>query len=163
MVEFILDKRRNHTKLERMKISWLLFVLAIPILLTGCASTVQPVRFPDQAKVVEDPRKGRIYVIRPGLTGLGISTEVRDNGRLVGSTGPHGFVCWERAPGEAVISATAEDTSEIRVAVKPGQVVYIIEKLDFGWISTTSRLDLVSETEAAAALKKCKPPMHESD
>jgi len=143
-----------------MKIKSLLAAIVIPILFGGCASTLQPAHFPDQAKAVEDSGKGRIYVIRPGLTGIGIGTEVRDNGELVGSTGPHGFVCWERAPGGTVVSVTAEDTSEVQVTVQAGQVIYIVEKLHFGWISTSTRLDVVGEAEAAAALKKCQPPDH---
>ncbi|HXU79707.1 MAG TPA: hypothetical protein VN794_24205 [Methylomirabilota bacterium] len=38
---------------------------AATLLLVGCASTVQYVPMPDQTKAVEDPSKGRIYVMRP--------------------------------------------------------------------------------------------------
>lgn len=157
---FILDKRGKRTKLTLMKIKFLLLAVWVPLFFTGCAATLQSAHFPDQTKVVEDAGKGRIYVIRPGLTGIGIGTEVRDDGKLIGSTGPHGFLCWERAPGNAVITSTAENTSEVQVPVQAGQVNYIVEQLDFGWISTVNRLEVVSEAEAAAALKKCKPPIH---
>ena len=160
MVQIILDKWGNRMKIALMKIRFLLFASLLPLLFTGCASTLQPAHFPDQTKVVEDPGKGRIYVIRPGLTGIGITTDVKDNGQLVGSTGPHGFLCWERAPGDAVITSTAEDTSEVQVTVQAGKVNYIVGKLDFGWIITSSRLAVVSEEEARVALKKCHPPVH---
>jgi hypothetical protein len=143
-----------------MKFRCLLFVALIPLLFTGCASSLQSAHFPDQAKIVEDPGKGRIYVIRPGLTGIGITTDVRDDGKLIGSTGPHGFLCWEREPGDATITCTAENVSEVQVAVQAGKVNYIVEQLDFGWITTSSRLEVVSEDAAGIALKKCKPPIH---
>ena len=148
------------TKIKLMKIRFLLFLSLMPILLTGCVSSLQSVHFPDQAKVVENPSQGRIYVIRPGLTGLGIATEIRDNGTIVGNNGPHGFLCWERAPGSVTITSTAENVSVIQVTVQAGQVSYIVEKLNFGWISTVNRLDVVSEEQAAVALKKCEPPIH---
>ena len=133
--------------------------LALVLLLfTGCASSQQFVHFPDQSKVVEDPSKGRIYVIRPKMTGLGIPSDINDDGASIGNTGPRSFICWERKPGDATISGTVDNTSEVKVKVQAGGVNYIIQTLHFGWLITTNRLDIVSEDAGKAALKKCKPP-----
>lgn len=133
--------------------------LALTLLLfTGCASSQQFVHFPKQSKIVEDPGKGRIYVIRPKRTGLGISSDINDDGASIGSTGPRSFICWERKPGDTIISGTVDNTSEVKVKVQAGGVNYIIQTLHFGWIITTNRLDIVSEDAGKAALKKCKPP-----
>ncbi len=83
---------------------------AAALVVTGCSSTQQFVPFPDQSKVVEDPSMGRIYVMRPATVGAAISMDVADDGKIIGSTGPHGFLCWERKPGDAVISSKAENT-----------------------------------------------------
>jgi hypothetical protein len=144
---------------QNVKIKFTALIFIIPFLFLGCAASNQYAHFPDQTKIVEDPGKGRIYVMRPGLTGIGIPTDVRDNGTLIGNTGPHGYLCWERKPGYAIISAEADDLGKVKVNVQAGQVNYIIQKMEFGWISTDNRLDIVSEAAGREALKKCKPPI----
>jgi len=141
-----------------VKIKWLPFILLIPLLLSGCASSDQYVRFPDQSKTVEDPHKARIYVIRPGLTGIGIFSDISDDGEAIGCTARGGFLCWERAPGKTTIIGKTDNTSFITVNVRAGEVAYILQTLHFGWIETDNRLEQVSEPEAKEALKKCNPP-----
>jgi hypothetical protein len=141
-----------------MKIKFIHSLSLVLLLFTGCASPQQLFHFPDQSKVVEDPSKGRIYVIRPKLTGIGIPSEISDDGESIGNTGPRSFLCWERKPGNATISGETDNTSEVNVNVQPGEVTYIIQTLHFGWITTDNRLDTVNEDEGKEALKKCKPP-----
>lgn len=141
-----------------MRKSFILFIFAIPLLVCGCASNEQYVHYPDQSKIVEDPAKGRIYVIRPKLAGTGVFPQISDDGIGVGSTCPRGFLCWERAPGEAIISGKTDNTSEVTVEVQAGKVNYIIQTINVGWISTDNHLDIVSEQEGKDALIKCKPP-----
>jgi len=141
-----------------VRIKSLIFVFATALLFSGCATPQQLVHFPDAKKVVEDPSKGRIYIIRPGLTGLGISTDISADGEIIGSTGPHSYLCWEQEPGNVTISAKADNVSEVQVTVLGGHVNYIIQKLHFGWITTDNQLTVVSEAEGKEALKKCKPP-----
>jgi hypothetical protein len=141
-----------------VRIKPLLFIVVIALLFSGCATPQQIVHFPDPKKVVEDASKGRIYVIRPGWTGLGISTDIGVDGKVIGSTGPKSYLCWEQTPGYVTISATADNVGEVEVNVMAGQVNYIIQKLHFGWITTDNQLNIVSEGDGKAALKKCKPP-----
>jgi len=130
----------------------------IPLLISGCASNDQYVHYPDQTKVVEDPGKGRIYLIRPKLAGVGISPDITNDGEAIGCTSPRGFLCWEREPGSTTISGKTDSTSVITVEVKAGEVTYIIQTIDFGWVTTENRLELATEQEGKAALKKSKPP-----
>jgi hypothetical protein len=146
-------------KLKTVKIRTALFIFVIPLLVSGCASNEQFVHFPDQSKIVEDPGKGRIYLIRPKLAGIGISPDISDDGESIGSTSPRGFLCWERKPGDTTVSAKTDNTSEVTVNVKAGEVSYIFQTIHFGWINTDNRLDIVSEQEGRDALKKCKPPV----
>jgi hypothetical protein len=148
----------QHNNHKSMKIKFLLFLSVIPLLFTGCSSTQQFVRFPDQTKVVEDSSKGRIYVMRPATVGAAISMEVSDDGKIVGSTGPHGFLCWEREPGDAVISSKAENTSAVKVSVQAGKVNYIFQHMAMGLLIARNRLDVVSEDEGKKVLKECHPP-----
>jgi hypothetical protein len=142
-----------------VNIKFILFILVLPLLFAGCASNEQYVRYPDQNKVVEDPAKGRIYVIRPKLAGMGITPQISDDGASIGNTCPRGFLCWERAPGIATISGKTDNISEVTVDVKAGGVSYIIQTIEFGWTSTDNRLDVVSEQAGREALTHCKPPV----
>jgi hypothetical protein len=141
-----------------MKIKFLLFLPIVAFLFTGCSSTQQFVRFPDQSKIVEDSTKGRIYVMRPATVGAAISMDVADDGKIVGSTGSHGFLCWEREPGDVVISSKAENTSAVKVIVEAGKVNYIFQHMELGWVSARNRLDIISEDEGKKILKECNPP-----
>src|ERR1700710_3041767 len=92
----------------------------VTLLFAGCASSVQYVHQPDLSKKIEDASKGRIYVMRPSGFGYNVSMNVLDGGNLIGKTGPKGFLCWEREPGDVIISSTLENTSRVSLAVRPG-------------------------------------------
>jgi hypothetical protein len=136
-----------------------LFIFLVALLAAGCATNEQYVHFPDQSKIVEDPGKGRIYVIRPKLAGMGITSQISDDGESIGNTCPRGFLCWEQTPGVANISGKTDGISDIAVNVQAGQVSYIIQTIDFGWINTDNQLAIVTEEEGKDLLKKCKPPI----
>lgn len=141
-----------------MKTSSLAFLFLIPVLLSGCAASDQYVRFPDQSKTVEDPGKGRIYVIRPKLTGLGIFSDITDDGQAIGCTSRQGFLCWERPPGMTTLTGKTDNTSSLTLNVQAGEVSYVLQTLNFGWIETDNQLALVTAQEGKEALKQCNPP-----
>jgi hypothetical protein len=135
---------------------------AAALVLTGCASTVQHVPFPDQSKRVEDDAKGRVYVMRPATVGSAISMSVSDDGKLIGKTGPHGFLCWERKPGETIVSSTAEGVSSVPLSIEAGHVYYIFQHLRMGLLIARNELEIVSEESGRKVLKKCHPPKLET-
>jgi nitrous oxide reductase accessory protein NosL len=144
-----------------MKRILLLVNCAAALLVAGCASTVQYVPMPDQSKAVDDPAKGRIYVMRPASVGGGVGMNVSDSGNPIGKTGPKGFLCWERQPGDAEISSSAENVSKVSVPVRPGSIHYVFQHLRMGiWIAR-NELELVGEEEGKKQLKKCKPAKYE--
>ena len=92
------------------------FCIGLLWLDVGCASTRQYVRLPDQTRNIENSEQSRIYVIRPtspGFTLFPFEMGVRDGERLIGDTGPQGYLCWERTPGKTAISSTLENTSTV--------------------------------------------------
>ena len=99
----------------------------LAILLSGCAGTRQYVPLPEQSKSVEDPSKGRLYVIRPALLGAAVTMNVSDSGKPIGRTGPRGYLCWERPPGEVVISGESEGVSALPVNVEAGQRYFFFQ------------------------------------
>ena len=138
-------------------------IVALPccvaaLFLAGCAGTKQFVPLPDQTKAIDDPTKGRIYVMRPSSLGSAVGMNVADGGNPIGKTGPKGFLCWEREPGDVVVSSASENTSRVSLPVRPGSVHYIVQHIRMGfWIARTD-LETVDEERGRKELKKCKPP-----
>lgn len=127
------------------------------LFLVGCASSVQYVRMPDLSKKIEDPTKGRIYVIRPTTFGGAVGMNVSDGGNPIGSTGPEGFLCWERDPGDVVVSSTSENTSRVSLAVRPGGSYYVLQHIRMGiWLARTE-LEVINEEQGELEVKRCKP------
>ena len=130
---------------------------AAGLLLAACASTVQRVPMPDQTKVVENPAKGRIYVMRPSDAGSTIRMDIVDGADRIGHTGPGGYLCWERDPGDVVVASRSENTSRVSLVVRPGTVHYILQHIRMGiWLKRTD-LEVVEEERGRTELKKCKP------
>lgn len=78
--------------------------------------------------------------------------DVSDDGKIVGSTGPSSYLCWERQPGNTVISAKSEDTSAVAVNVEAGKVNYIFLHVRMGWVMARNKLEVVSEDEGKKIL-----------
>src|SRR4051794_23704836 len=117
------------------------------LLFAGCASSIQYVHTPDLSKKIEDPAKGRIYVMRPSSLGYAVGMNVSDGGNPIGSTGAKGFLCWERDPGDVVVSSTAENTSRVSLAVRPGNSYYVLQNIRMGiWLARTD-LEVISEEQ----------------
>jgi hypothetical protein len=135
--------------------------LAFAVLLAacaGCASTRQLVPLPDQKRTIDDPSKGRIYVLRPTSFGGAVSIAVHDGPRLIGHTGGGGFLCWEREAGETEISGHAENTSTIDLKVEGGRSYYIEQHVRYGVWRARNELELLDERRGKALLGDCKPP-----
>jgi hypothetical protein len=112
---------------------------------------------PDQSKNVEDPTKGRIYVIRPSSFGGAVGMNIADGGNPIGSTGPGSYLCWEREPGDVIVSAASENTSRVSLALRSQGVFYILQHIRMGvWMARTD-LEVVDEAKGKAELQHCKP------
>jgi len=138
----------------------LYFIAALMLVIgAGCATTSQSVAIPDLTREIENPEKGRIYVIRPTVFKFGISMRITDNGRFVGFTGPNGYLCWEREPGEAEIACKAENTSKVSLDVNKGEIYYIRQHMQMGLLHARNKLEVVNEEKGKEFLQKCKPPV----
>lgn len=142
------------TKMKLLQLS----ACALAALLTGCASNQQFVHFPDQKVRVADPTKGRIYVVRPSAMAKAASIEVWDGNTHIGNTGSKSYLCWERPPGDAIISGKEENVSTVSLWVKTNSVYYIFQHLRMGWVAARNEMEVISEEKALPLLKKCEPP-----
>jgi len=131
--------------------------LIAALLFTGCASTVQHVPMPNLSQTIDDPARGRIYVMRPASFGAAISMHVMDGGEAIGDTGPKGFLCWERSPGDVILTSSSENSSRISLPVRAGQVYYVHQHVRMGWWIARTELEAVEEAQGKLLLKQCKP------
>lgn len=130
---------------------------ACSLLLVGCASTKQFVPMPNQAQSIENTNKGRIYVMRPSALGSAVGMNVADGGNPIGSTGPGGYLCWERDPGDVLVSSTSENTSRVALAVRPGSIHYVLQNIRMGfWVARTD-LEVLDDVRGKKELARCKP------
>lgn len=141
------------------KTALFLVVALIFILGTGCAATKQAVSIPNLDQPFGNSQNGRIYVVRPSGLGSAISMRITDNGQYIGSTGPGGFLCWDRDPGQAEIIGKAENTSKVSLNVNEGKVYYILQHVQMGLFFARNKLEVVNEQEGKRNLQKCKPPV----
>jgi hypothetical protein len=124
---------------------------------TGCATTKQYVPMPDQTKEIENPVKARIYVMRPTIVGGAIPMGVSDNETLIGSTGPKGYLCWERDPGNIVLKSRAENTATIPIVCEAGKVYYIGQHVRMGFLMARTGLSVLPDDQGKIKLQECKP------
>jgi hypothetical protein len=145
-----------------MKILTNLAITIAAIIMTGCVGTRQYVPLPDQTKTLEDPAKARIYVMRPSRVGTAVSMSVSDDGKLIGSTGAGGFLCWERLPGDSIVSSSSEGVSQAPLSLKAGETYYIYQHLRMGvWIARCE-LEVINAQQGRNVLKKCHGPKMEA-
>ncbi len=135
-----------------------LAIMLVAAMAVGCASTKQFVPFPDQSKQIENPEMSRIYVMRPTSFGSAIPMDVMDGQKLVGVTGPNGYLCWERKPGETTIVGRAENTVTLPLTLEKGLVYYIQQHVRMGWAKARNKLRLLPQQEGKEKVAECKPP-----
>ncbi len=142
----------------------LLTILAASALffLASCspAATIQYQAFPDQSKVVEDPAKGRIYVIRPaGGMAKHTMTEITVDGKLIGLLGPGSFLSWEVEPGTVkVISTPSLFTKAVDVEVKAGEQYFLQNKIqNLPFVGVRPWMQLEDSETGKKLLSESKP------
>lgn len=126
---------------------------------TGCATTRQMVKMPDQSQRIQNAEMARIYLVRPTAVGGAIAMEVQDGATTIGTTGGKGFLCWERAPGPTSLSSKAENTDTLPLTLEKNNVYYVRQGIRVGWMMARCKLILLTEDEGKEDLKSCKPPV----
>jgi len=155
---------------------WKIWLCLAPLLLAGCAHTLQYPPFPDQAKKIDDPTKARVYVMRKekffgsavGIQFFGASSDGIATGpivarspkkRLIGEIGPASFICWEQAPGPFVFTTIEDNPNSVETLnLEAGNVYYLRVYIHSGWTTATVRAKVLDEKEGAQLLKHCQPP-----
>ncbi len=142
----------------RKPIAGFFTVLLIVFCFLGCAQTTQYVRLPNSANEVDDPAKGRIYLIRPSIFGGAVGMKVTDEGKEIGKTFGKSYISWEREPGNHIIEAQAENKEQLSLFVKQGGRVYVKQGIEMGVFMARNSLTPIDEQTAKEYMAKMKPP-----
>ncbi len=114
-----------------MKSFMALSVLAVVLVLTGCAtgqqfSTVQS----GLAPIAQG--KGRVFIYRSTSVGFGIQPDIRLNGEVVGSAKPNGIFYVDHDPGNIEIVIGTEVEKRLTFTLAAGEARYVKCTVGFG-------------------------------
>ena len=133
----------------------LFFCLLVLCCCSGCATARQWI--PNISSVAQGcpSDKACIYVMRPALIGSAIHFVVYDNNKGVGETGPRSYLAWQREPGEVTLVSQAENNARISFTAEEGQIYYVLQSVEIGFMTSRNSLKLISEDQALKYLKAC--------
>lgn len=141
----------------------IILIVAICLMgfLSACSSDIEP-RTPTmissyQLPVAPDPKKGLVFVIRPGDKGSFTSFDVYLNGRdeqtRMGVNNANQYVYFYARPGSYIISSKAENWDDALISVGAGQVLYVKQEARRGIVMARASLHTVSEAVGRQMLR----------
>jgi len=145
-----------------------MIILTVPLLLiSGCATTKQYIAMPAQARGAANSEKVRIYVMRTSVVGCAIPIRIKDGDQLIGELERGRYLCWEREPGETVISSITkiydvfvdDVADQLKLQAEKGSTYYILLKprMGFLFIRPHNYPRLLTKEAGEKILSKCKP------
>ena len=136
------------------------------LLLSACASHhAAGVPLPPQDVAISSPHVARIYVLDTRELAQGLHrVAVEADDRPIGELEDGMYLCWEREPGECLVSLTFEGVGvagdekivdTVDATLEPGEVYYYGLTLDPVW--KRPKVRVLERDEARALLAKLKP------
>ena len=123
---------------------------------------------------LEDPDKGRVYVVRTAfafnIASHSVPVTVSDGPTEIGYTAGHSYLCWEREPGEARIHSSAYNSKTLELNIEKGKVYYVLQHVGPAWDTLgqaivmpgggqlTATMELLDEEKGKKELSHCKSP-----
>ncbi|MDB6051725.1 MAG: putative lipoprotein [Pseudomonas sp.] len=145
-----------------LKIFPKIFLVLAVALLYGCASAPSPDKMQSDLVGYSLPKaavadKGLVYVVRPSSVGMLVSFNVfLDNQAAsseVGHTGGNEYIYFYVTPGTHTINSKAENWADLKVDVPAGQVVYIKQEVEMGFVMARNSLVKLNDTEGRYLVK----------
>lgn len=133
--------------------AWLLWLLCVALLASGCASTPQatPDRDALAKEFITHPNASTIYVYRSPFNHYDTNSVLYLDGRLIGSTLPGGYFRLDTSPGRHILHGTGIDVGELAIDTRPGQLYFV--SLDV--LGGHSNFGLVPEEVARERVRAC--------
>ena len=137
------------------KIIGINFIIAF-VFLTGCASGPSYQTFKKTQKPLS-PEQGRIYFTRlDTMFGAAVSSPIKLNGEVVGSSVPGGFFVIDTNPGSYTVSTSTEVERNLDFVLEANQTVYIETEVGMGVLVGRIYPKLITETAAMKQIKENK-------
>lgn len=129
------------------------FLLIITSLITACASTQQFVSFPTSPP---SNQNAIIYILRPSKLATAVKMKTYCDDKLIGKTGPNGYLIFEVTEGEHNIKSVAENSVFLKLNCKAGQTYYIKQSPEVGIGFARVSIHQVETAEGEEILKRTK-------
>lgn len=122
------------------------------LLLAGCATVPKVAQSEDAAaKQFRAPSdKGRVYVYRSAFIGQAVSIPIHINGKPWGQTQGKSFLVADLAPGEYTFVSKAENDSTVKVKVEAGNLYFVWQEVNMGFVMARAHLWLVDASKGRA-------------
>jgi len=133
-------------------------VLCITLLaVSGCSSVPKASSSQShQAKLfTTNPDKANLYIFRGGAEGSSIEMELRLDGQYVATNLGHTFIKLEVPAGKHYIASRADNVTRLTLATAKNKNYFIYQEVKVGQISTTTKLNLVSENVGKKGVNRC--------
>ncbi len=136
-------------------------VLALAMLY-GCASTPSPDKMQAELAGYSLPKsavadKGLVYVVRPSSVGTLVRFNVflddQEAHSEMGYTRGNQYIYFYVTPGSHTINSKAENWADLKVDVRAGEVVYVKQEVDMGFVMARNTLSKLSDTEGRYLVK----------
>lgn len=137
---------------------WRLAVLALALLVAGCAATRPAPEGQEEAakRHAPDPASAGVYVYRDERFGGDIPMEVMLDGVPVGRTLGHTFFFKEVPPGRHRISSTYGRDAALELEMEAGRLYYLWQEVTVGADGVRSQLHRVEPEVGREAVARCR-------
>ncbi len=131
-------------------------------LLYGCASTPSPDKMQAELAGYTLPKeavadKGLLYIVRPSLAGglvrFNVFLDDQESDSEMGYTRANEYIYFYVTPGQHKISSKAENWAELLVNVNAGEVVYVKQNVEVGFLMARNSLAPLDDLEGRYLVK----------
>lgn len=135
--------------------------LALAALITlsfGCASVPMATPQKDSAAkaFATNPDLASVYIYRNESIGAGVTMDVAIDGQPLGQTAAETFLYTELTPGKYTLTSEAENTDELILNLKAGQLYFIWQEVTWGWLYAQNELQTVDAPTGKRGVRQCK-------
>lgn len=124
--------------------------------LAGCA-TPHAIAPADDMSFKVAPDKAGVYVFRTGTAGAAIRIGVELDGAPIGSTVAQTHVYREIKPGRHTLSSAVHNRATLQFDAKPGEIIFVRQDFQLGYLQAHTRLRKVSRSEGMLAVRQTSP------
>ncbi|PRC94525.1 DUF2846 domain-containing protein [Solimicrobium silvestre] len=135
-----------------------IFIAAMVVLLTGCAS-VPMASLAQDSKAKEftpDQNKASLYIYRNETIGAAISMPVSVNGATIGETASKTYFQLDLLPGAYNLKSEAENDSNLALTLIAGKNYFVWQEVKMGIFSARNKLQLVDDETGRAGVTESK-------